>query len=118
MQAEKLRMRVREAEKTKVDLAFKAQVVQDLRDLMPDYLHPVLEQRSIGLDPIAENVLKNDFAPGGLFQLDTGAKTARCGWSNRATAHSRCAERNIVKVVTSCRPSPQKKEPCHAGPRC
>ena len=75
MKSEKLRIRVTEGNRTKVDLTFGARVTENLPELIPDYLRPKLEQRAIDVSKIAKDAVAGHFEVGELFQLSEGGKT-------------------------------------------
>ena len=77
MKSEKLRIRITEANRTKVDLTFRAAVAENLPDLVPPELCAKLAERSIDVEKIAREVVARDFEPAELFQLQEGEKGIR-----------------------------------------
>ena len=75
MKSEKLRIRVTEGDRTKVDLIFGARITENLPELIPDDLRPKLEQRAIDVSKIARDAVTGHFEAGELFQLSEGGKT-------------------------------------------
>ncbi len=77
MKSEKLRIRITEANRTKVDLTFRAVAAENLPDLVPPELYAKLAERSIDVEKIAREVVARDFEPAELFQLQEGEKGIR-----------------------------------------
>ncbi len=77
MKSEKLRIRITESDRTKVDLTFGAGAAENLPDLVPDDLRSKLVQRSIDIEGIARDAVARDFSPGELFRLNDGSKGIR-----------------------------------------
>ena len=77
MKSEKLRIRITEANRTPVDLTFRAAVAENLPDLVPPELCAKLAERSIDVEKIAREVVARDFEAAELFQLQEGEKGIR-----------------------------------------
>ncbi len=77
MKSEKLCIKVMRDGETKVLLTFGAHVAEHLSDLVPDDLLPTLRKRNVDIDAIADEAVRSDFAPGGLFELFEGEKHIR-----------------------------------------
>ncbi len=74
MKSECLRIRVTENGAMRVDLTFGAGAVDNLPDLVPQHLHPLLKDRSIILEEIVARAQLSDYAPARLFSLEDGSK--------------------------------------------
>lgn len=75
--ARTLRVRVSEEGRTKVDLTFRAAMVEHLADLIPDELQPKLEERRIDVPELARTAVERGVVPGALFRLDEEGKEIR-----------------------------------------
>lgn len=75
--ARALRVRVMDGGRQKVELTFRAAMVEHLADLIPEELGPRLDQRGIDLEAIAAASVARGIAPQALFELDEGDKLVR-----------------------------------------
>lgn len=75
--ARTLRVRVSEGGRTKVDLTFRAAMVEHLADLIPDELQPKLEKLRIDVPELARAAVQRGVVPGALFRLDEEGKEIR-----------------------------------------
>lgn len=75
--ARMLRVRVSEGGRTKVDLTFRAAMVEHLADLIPDELQPKLEELRIDVPELARTAVERGVVPGALFCLDEEGKEIR-----------------------------------------
>lgn len=77
IKAANLRVRVQKSGKTTVALTFRAQTASRLDELMPEDVIGQLEQRNIDLRKISDEVVRNGFTPGDLFELEEKGKSIR-----------------------------------------
>lgn len=72
-----LRVRLSEDERMKVDLTFRAAMVEHLADIMPDELGPKLVARGIDIDALARTAVSQGIVPRELFRLDEDNREIR-----------------------------------------
>jgi hypothetical protein len=72
-----LRVRVSEGGRQKVELTFRAAMVEHLVDLVPEELQPKLVQRGIDVGALARAAVAHGVVPGELFRLDEDGKEVR-----------------------------------------
>ncbi len=77
LKSERLRIKVMEADQTKVEVTFGAAAAENLPDLVPEETRAKLDERDIDLDEIVRDVVARDFEPGELFHLKEGTKSIR-----------------------------------------
>lgn len=72
-----LRIRLTERAKTKVDVTFRAIMVRDLVELLPEELPPRLAERSIDVEAIVRDAVARGIQPGELFRLHEADREVR-----------------------------------------
>lgn len=76
-QAKVLHVRVSQNNQTKVAIKFKAEAAANIDELMPEDILEVAQEQGIDINSIRDNVIRDNFVPGDLFQLEKDGKTVR-----------------------------------------
>jgi len=75
--SDRLRIRVTDGGRVKIDVTMAARAAAELPALVPDHLRRKLDQASIDLEALARQVTAGGFQPGELFLLDDGFEAMR-----------------------------------------
>jgi predicted unusual protein kinase regulating ubiquinone biosynthesis (AarF/ABC1/UbiB family) len=72
--AQHLKIRVQENGQTKVQVTFRASVIENLETLIEDEIKERIERQGVKLNQLVADVRRRCYAPGSVFQLTDGAK--------------------------------------------
>ena len=75
--SDRLRMRVADGGRVKVDVTMEATAAARLASLVPGHLRDKLHRHSIDIDRLVRQVVAGGYQPGDLFRLDDGIETVR-----------------------------------------